>query len=98
MTMLIYPTPIAYESITVSNTALGFTAATMSGATSALISIEDDNIRVRFDGTDPTAGEGHLLFAGQTQLVEGRTALSQFRMIRVTADATVKVTYFSVGV
>lgn len=96
--MIIYPRPINFESITVSSTAIGFTTATRVSATSALISVEDDNIRYRLDGTDPTASEGHLLYAGQTQIIEGWLAISQFKAIRVTSDAKLKVTYFKMGV
>jgi len=96
--MILFPKPIGYESITVSNSAIGFTASYLAlGATVAFISIETGNIRIREDGTNPTASEGHLLSTGEVQMIEGTVALQQLRMIRETIDATVKVTYYSHG-
>jgi hypothetical protein len=100
-------TAYAFETITVSTTALGITSTlltvtpTQNGAGDlkrhakrALLSIETNSIRIRMDGTDPTAGVGHLLTAGDYFWVTGEDALRKLRMIRASADASVSVTLY----
>lgn len=86
------------ETITVSNTALGFTAALYdqgSGqAQSALVTIAGDSIRWWANGAVPTATVGHLVTAGTPVEVCGFANIKNFRMIRQTTDATVSVSYF----
>jgi hypothetical protein len=92
-----------FEKITVSSTTTGPTAskltktATGSFAMSAarvLFTVETDSIRIRFDGTNPDATTGHLLTAGSTFTLNGVENISNLKMIRVTTDATVQITYF----
>lgn len=98
---------VAFETITVSTTAIGITSTLATetptvnapldikrGVRAALFSVETNNIRVRFDGTDPTASVGHLVTAGDFLWVEGHDALLRLRMIRASADAAVSVTLF----
>lgn len=98
-----YGQAFAYESITVSTSAVGLTASKIvptSGplrpAFEAFLTLEPTNgIRYRLDGTDPTDTEGHPLAGGGTVTITGTNNLKNFRMIRSGgADATVKVTYF----
>ena len=86
--------PRGYEKLTVSSTALTF-AAIPGNAVYALIRVETDSIRWRDDGTDPTAANGMLLSAGETMTYDG--PLSALKMIRVTTDATVHVSYYTYG-
>lgn len=92
------PGPFAYEAITVSNVAIGFTSATYAPAAGrasvAYVSIESNPISFTSDGTTPTAAIGHQVTAGQQIEVCGVPAVNQFRMIRTGSDATAKVTYF----
>lgn len=92
----------AYESLTVSSTAVGLTASkyTQTSATLptisakfALITVEDDAIRFRTDGTDPTTTEGHKLAAGDTLLLDCWDDIRRFKAIRVTTDAKIRVSY-----
>ena len=87
-------TPIAssYEAITVSSTAIGLTPPT--NADSAFISIETDAIRYTVDGTTPTAAIGHPKAAATELNLESKKELTAFQAIRVTNDASLKVTYF----
>lgn len=94
--------PTNDEAITVSNTAIGFTASKMvptSGAfknhqaDAALVTVETNNIRFRDAGT-PTASVGHLLQPGQSVFLESGSQLINFLAIRVTNDATIYVTYY----
>jgi hypothetical protein len=85
------------ETITVSSTSIGFTAALYNQgeqAQSALVTIAGDSIRFWPNGQTPTATVGHLVTAGTPVEVCGFGNISKFRMIRVTGDATVTVSYF----
>ncbi len=81
-----------YESITVGTSAVGIANATREGRNRALITVETDQIRFRTDGPAPTASEGHLVDAGASIILESAPELVNFKAIRVTADATLKVT------
>lgn len=92
-----------FESITVSNVSIGFTASKIlqnetggfkRHCTKALFTVETNSIRFRLDGTAPTATVGHLMAAGDSFLVTGDTNITNLRLIRQSADATVMVTYF----
>jgi hypothetical protein len=87
-----------HEAITVSSSAIGPTEATRLhssgvGANSADISVETNNIRIRYDGSDPTAATGHQITAGTLFTLEGADNIANLKMIRETADATVRITY-----
>ena len=92
---------VNYESITIGNAAIGFTAAVLATTPlplTAYLSVEDAGgagMRYRVDGTDPTAAEGHLLQDEDSISLSGRPDLTRFRAIRVGADATIRVTYFA---
>jgi len=88
----------AYESITVGTTAVGLTTSVYKSDTGtaarAIITVETDQVRYRYDGTSPTSTEGHLLNATDTLLVVGRGNLDRIRFIRAGADdATIRVSY-----
>lgn len=92
-------TAFAFEAITVSTTAIGFTAATISptnapGAKSAFCSVEAQPIRYRLSGT-PSAGSGHPKLAATDLTVVGINNMLTFRAIRSGGtDATLSCTYF----
>ena len=83
-----------YESITVPGTATTLTAAKAALADRAFISVETGQTRFRYDGTAPTATEGHLLGCGDALVIEGTQNLENFQAIRTnTTSAVLKVTY-----
>ncbi|MEE9354192.1 MAG: hypothetical protein V3U75_01245 [Methylococcaceae bacterium] len=88
-----------YESITVADTAIGFTAAKLKPSSTdtpkaAICTLETGQIRFRTDGSDPTSAEGHLLKIGQQLIVESFDSMKGFRAIRTGATSGVlKVTY-----
>ena len=91
-----------HESITVSTTAIGFTAATITPSTAAapvppaafaLATVETDQIRWTADGTTPTSTVGHLANAGDVIELHGYENVRNFRAIRVTTDATLKASF-----
>lgn len=93
--------PFAYEAITVSNTAIGFTAATIrpsaasaQTALRATVTAETAQMRYRIDGSNPTSSEGHLLEISDVLVLDGPVALLNFRAIRTGAtDGTLRATY-----
>lgn len=89
--------PIAFESITVAAAAIGFTSGSWNPSTGhanrAVVTVETASVRYRYDGSDPTAAEGHLLNAGDVLIVVGYDALSATKFIRTSSSATLKVTY-----
>lgn len=92
-------TPFAKETLTVSSTALPFSSTVYNPATAiapariAYVTVETDTIRWWKDGSTPTNLLGHLQAVNSNFEVCGNTAITQFRMIRVTGDSTVHITY-----
>lgn len=90
-------TPFAFETITVSSTAVGFTSATYNPSTGmakrALLSCETNPIRFRYDGTNPTSSVGHALAAATMINITGDRAIQNFRMIASGSDSTCSITY-----
>jgi len=96
-------TTYAFEKISVAGTAVGFTAtqivkpSTTNGqgriAEFALVTVETDQIRYRTDGTDPDATTGHLLDPGDALELDNHDDIRRFKAIRVTATATIQVSY-----
>ena len=90
--------PYAYESLTISSTAVGLTASVYGEdvrVMQAFITLESAQIRFRIDGNNPTTTEGHLLEAGQNLTLENYNAIKNFRAIRTgSSDGNIRVTYF----
>jgi hypothetical protein len=94
--------PFAFETITVSTTAIGFTASKyqptgLQPAALAVVTLESNDVRYRSDGLNPTASVGHVLASAGAVTVCGLQSLQQVRFIRVSADATAQVSYFRQG-
>ena len=84
----------AFESITVADSAIGFTAATHDHANEAFVTVESGAVRFRADGTDPTAAIGHVLEVGDTLRLESQNDLQKVRFIRRDGvSATLRVSY-----
>ena len=88
------------ESITVSNTAIGFTTATIEPGNGtipakAVFAVETAQIRFTVDGTTPTSSVGLLVQVGDIITIKGQSDIQSFRAIRVTStDATIQPVYF----
>jgi len=92
--------PVDYESITVADTAIGFTSSKISPSSStrkparAIITVETAQIRYRVDGTDPTSSEGHILEINDVLILIGTESIRNFKAIRTTSTSgVIKVTY-----
>jgi hypothetical protein len=88
-----------YENITVADTAIGFTASKLSPASGAkpkiiYCTLETAQIRFRYDGTDPTASEGHLMNVGGVLEIDDLTDMLNFKAIRTGGtSATLRCTF-----
>ena len=58
----------------------------------AFLTVEDQNIRFRFDQGVPTATLGHLLEVGDVLVLESNSEITNLQMIPVTGTAEVNVT------
>ena len=93
-----------FESVTVSTTAIGCTSTKIDisqtggfhkRAVKILCTVEDASIRIRYDGTDPTASVGHLFSASDFFIIQGEQNISRLRMIRSGGtNGVVRITYF----
>lgn len=98
-------TAFAAEKITVSSTALGFTVATIHPSTpagrtttqcyasQATCTVATDAIRWLSTGSNSTATDGLLVASGSGFTIYGQENIDNFKMIRVTTDATVNCQY-----
>lgn len=87
--------PLGYQQITVSTTAVALTVP--SNASYADVIVGTNGIRVRDDGTNPTASVGMpygVSALPQRFTVKGAGALAALRMIRISADSEVNVSYY----
>jgi hypothetical protein len=83
-----------YESLTITNAvAVALTQATYDAARQAVITIEDNPVRVRWDGTAPTTTEGHLFSAGDSITLQFSADIFHFRAIATAGNAKIRVTY-----
>lgn len=85
--------PLGYQQRTISNSAVGFTSVP-AGSTMAVVTIEDDDIRWRDDGTSPTSSVGMIAKQDSTITFENLGNLSAIKFIRITADAKINVSFY----
>ena len=60
----------------------------------AFISVEDQDIRICFDGSTPNATNGHKLIDGASFFLEGSQNVASLKLIAVTGTAKVQVTSY----
>lgn len=83
-------TPKGYQQITALGSAAALTVP--AGAKIALIGIENQPVRLRDDGTNPTASVGFKIAVGDSLQYTGD--LSNVKLIETTTSATVNVLYY----
>ncbi len=96
--------PGDYEEVAVATTSVGLSLSKIKpqtgpyarlSARAALISVEQGDVRFRIDGGQPSASLGHVLTSGDTLVLDGTQALTQFLAIRAAeVNSILKVTYF----
>lgn len=93
----------AFETLTVSTTALPLTATVYAPAGQrpadvAIVSIEGSAVRYRDDGIPPTAALGQKVLTNGGVTVCNANVVQRFQMIRqAAADGTAMVNYYRVG-
>lgn len=60
--------------------------------TTCFFSVETQDIRFSYDGTDPSSSEGHLQFAGTTASFTRSAHIRNLRWVSVTGTAKVTIT------
>ncbi len=85
--------PSDHETLTISNAAIGLTAAKAGAAFLAEVVCETDQIRYWKDGGTPTTTQGILVGSGE-RFYLWTVEITGFRGIRVTNDAVLQVTYY----
>jgi hypothetical protein len=89
-----YRGAFTYEALTITNAAaVPLTLATFDGALSANITVEDNPIRIRWDGVAPTTTEGHLLVSGDQLKLDFTADIYHFKAIATGGNAKLRVTY-----
>lgn len=90
--------PAGYEQITVSDSVVSLDPP--ADATKAILGVENESLRYRDDGEDPTSSEGFLL---KTQgnnraphiTLQSKESLDNFKAIREgSSDSTLNVLYY----
>jgi hypothetical protein len=83
-----------YRSVIVSDEATALPDVPIS-VRYALLTVEDAEIRLRWDGTHPTALEGHLVAAGDAIELDHRRDVQRLRAIKTgDDDAKIRITYY----
>lgn len=85
--------PLGYQQLTVSGTAVGLTLPTRGVVRIAVVVVETNSIRYRDDGTVPTASVGTPVPANGSIAISG-AAISSFRAIRTGSDAVLNIHYY----
>jgi len=84
---------LKHEELAVSDTAGGFAAAP-AGANYAFCTVEDDDLRARYDGTAPTANTGLFFAAGDSFEVCGTDVIDEINFIRTdSGNAQLQIAY-----
>lgn len=88
------------ETITVSNTVIGFTSSAYDPKTGAIVqravfTVEGAQIRFAVDGTTPTTTVGFLGEIGDIITINGQHDIQTFRAVRITnTNAVIQPIYF----
>ena len=92
----LYPQPngtVAGENLAVAASAVQF-AAFDADTTSVFVDVQDDSVYVTFDGTTPSASNGHLMLKEQGLIVLKAETAKAAKFIQVTTAAVVHVSQF----
>lgn len=95
----IYPVPTTGgvdERLAVSSTAVEFATTWENGSNKfVVLDIQGANVMVTFDGSTPTASNGHILYVGESYTWHVKTA-DAAKFIRQASDATIHASPFTV--
>ena len=85
----------AFESITTTSTAIGFSTGTVGTYRYGFITCETAQVRFRVDGTAPTTAEGHLIGPSDVLTLDSNDDLLSFRVRGATTTPGVLKATFS---
>ena len=81
------------ERLTVSNTVIPLTEVKYGDRTLARIQVQNESIRFRYNGDDPTASNGELANPRDQIILENASEIAQFRMCAAASDAIAEISY-----
>jgi len=91
--MSVASTAYAKEILSVTTgAAVGFATST-TGVKRVLVTVDDNDIRFWYDGSTPTAAEGHHLYADSSFVILGADNAGQFLAIGVSGTAQLQCTF-----
>lgn len=94
-----YYSPTGFQKLTVSSSAVGFTLPTSVPQTRAVIfTVENNPIRMKVNGDDPTTTDGILLYVGDEIELTNVDMINNCRLIAQSSDGLVQIHYFGGGV
>jgi len=92
---------ISREAVAVSSAVVTLTEATVKSALNGRmrhiyceIDVQDDDVYVTYQGTDPSATVGEKWYAKDKKRVWGVDNMTALKFLRVTGDAVLEVTYW----
>jgi hypothetical protein len=88
--------PLGFQKLTVSSSAVGLTVPTTDPKAvvrSAHFTVETANIRMRYDGSDPTTDTGELLYVGDVVELSNIEMVSDVKFIAVSSDGVIQIHY-----
>lgn len=86
--------PCGFESILVGSTMSMGLSNIPTAAGLFLVSVEQNTIRFRLDGNDPTSTEGTILQPGDSISIKNHKAMEKFKAISISGDARLQIHYF----
>tara|TARA_R110000803_G_scaffold33627_5_gene73535 strand:- start:3830 stop:4138 length:309 start_codon:yes stop_codon:yes gene_type:complete len=92
----LYPQPnatIAGENLAVSTSAVQF-AAFDADTKYVMLDVQDDSVYITFDGSTPSASNGHIMLKEQGLIILKAQAAKAAKFLRVTTDSVVHVSQF----
>lgn len=102
MTMRVLPSyysPTGFQKLTVSSSAVGFTLpANVPQVRAVIFTVENNPIRMKVDGGDPTTTDGILLYIGDEVELTNVTMINNCKLIAQSSDGLVQIQFFGGGV
>lgn len=94
--------PVGFQKLTVSSSAVGFTLPSVGVTIRAVIfSMEGtattDTIRIKVDGNDPTSTDGLLIYDGDVVEITNVNMVNNFKGIARAGDCVLQIHYFAGG-
>ena len=83
----------AHETLSSAAVEVNPTVTTMANARAALITVEDQAVRVRYDGGAASTTAGHLIAAGGSIRVSGASSVKNLSLCAATGTAAIHITY-----